>query len=82
MYHSIARHPRWSDGQIIREICHRFAMTQPKCQYRNRTRPVLIISMHKMSSLRISNPGNLACFHFKVPFESSNLPGSGPIFPH
>ncbi len=28
-----------------------------------------------------SNPRSIACFHFEVPFEGSNLPGAGPIFP-
>ena len=32
-------------------------------------------------TLRISNPGTVAYDHFNMPFEGSNLPGAGPIFP-
>ena len=32
-------------------------------------------------NLRVSGPRNLAHVHFKLPFESSNLPGAGPISP-
>ena len=30
---------------------------------------------------RVSDPRSIAYVHSKIPFESSNLPGSGPIFP-
>ena len=32
-------------------------------------------------NLRVSNPGAIPYFRFKVPLESSNLPGAGPICP-
>ena len=42
-----------------------------------------VFSSHTLNSqhfkLRVSNPGTVACVHFKLPFESSNLPGAGPI---
>ena len=43
------------------------------------------VSSHNFDSqtfkLRVSNPRTTAYCHFKMPFESSNLPGAGPIFP-
>ena len=32
-------------------------------------------------NVRVSNPGIIAYAHFEMPFESSNLLGSGPLFP-
>ena len=34
-----------------------------------------------LCKLRVSDPRTAAYFHFEVPFESSNLPGSEPLFP-
>ena len=31
--------------------------------------------------LRVSNPRTVACLDLTMPYESSNLPGAGPIFP-
>ena len=43
----------------------------------------LEFSSHNFNSqnvkLRVSNLRTIACVRFKVPFESSNLPGAGPI---
>ena len=43
------------------------------------------VSSHNFNSLnvklRVSNPRAIAYAHLKVPFESSDLPGAGPIFP-
>ena len=46
-----------------------------------RSRSVDIISIHKIVSLRFSNPRTIAYAHFKMPFESRNIPGAGPVFP-
>ena len=46
---------------------------------------LLAVGSHTFSSQnfksRVSNPRAIAYFHFNRPFESSNLPGAGPIFP-
>ena len=43
------------------------------------------VSSHMFNSqifkLRVSNPKVIAYFHFKMPFEHSNLAGAGHIFP-
>ena len=43
------------------------------------------VSSHMFNSqknkLRVSNPRTIIYFPFKMPFESFNLPGAGPIFP-
>ena len=44
------------------------------------------VSSHKFSSQhaksRVSNPRAIVCYaHFRMPFESSRLPVSGPVFP-
>ena len=43
------------------------------------------ISSHSFNSqdfkLRVSNPRTVAYFRFNTPFDSSNLPRAGPIFP-
>ena len=43
------------------------------------------VSSHTFSTQhfksRVSNPRAIAYFHFRMLFESSNLPGAGPIFP-
>ena len=31
--------------------------------------------------LSVSNPRTMACVQFNMPFESSNLPGDGPVVP-
>ena len=42
------------------------------------------VSSHKLRAghfkVRVSNPRIAACLDLKVPFQSSKLPGSGPIF--
>ena len=43
-----------------------------------------LFSSHNFNSqdfkLRVSNPRTIAYVQFNMPFKSSNLPGSGPIF--
>ena len=43
------------------------------------------VSFHSLnlliSKFRVSNPRTVTDVHFKMPCESSNLPGAGPIFP-
>ena len=43
------------------------------------------VRSHNFSSqklkLRVSNLRTIVCFHFNMPFESANLPATGPIFP-
>ena len=48
-------------------------------------RPTYTVSSHNSNShsfkLRVSNPRPIAFVHLNMPFESSNLAGSGPNFP-
>ena len=46
-----------------------------------RTRLALTISTHTMSNWGPQNPRATAYRHFKMPLESSKLPGVGPVFP-
>ena len=46
--------------------------------------PKVKVSSHNVNShnfnLRVSNPRTIAYVHFNMPFDSSNLPWTGPIF--
>ena len=42
---------------------------------------IRIIIHHSNFKLRVSNPRNIAYVHFKMPFETSNIPEAGPILP-
>ena len=43
------------------------------------------VSSHNFNSLnfkcRVSDARSVACFHCEMPFESSDLPEAGPVFP-
>ena len=39
------------------------------------------LELYQHLKLRVSNPRTVANCHSETPFESSNLPGAGPIFP-
>ena len=48
---------------------------------RSRDSEILECGQFSQLKLRVSNPGAIAYVHFKLPFESSDLPGAGPFFP-
>ena len=51
-----------------------------------RSEPHPTVSSRKFDSesfkSRVSHPGTIACVRFEMPFDSSNIQGSGPVFPN
>ena len=70
-----------------REHCRDFSQSflKPKLKQAKGFSRFLTVSSHKFNSqnfkLRVSNPRTIAYFHFKMLFESSDLPGAGQFFP-
>ena len=71
----------------ILHACHRPRAHRSAMRKRSTaSRPPVTVSSHNLPpqhfKLRVSNPTAIAYFYFKLPFETSNLPVAGPIFPH